>query len=89
MEIKIKPEEENLIKELPITKTISFTDEDWNIIKENAETKFKSFDWIWGRNPYTKITEANMMIEIENGIVINCNDSRLIGQQYTGVPFAA
>ena len=80
---------EHLIKELPITKTISFTDEEWHSIAEAADTKFKSFDWIWGRNPHTKITSINMMLEIENGIVIKSDDPRLVGQQYTGVPFAA
>jgi len=74
---------EHLLKELPIAKTISFTDEDWKSITEIATTKFKSFEWIWGRNPHTKITSENMMLEIENGIVINSSDSSLIGQQYT------
>jgi lipoate-protein ligase A len=75
--------------ELPITKIISFTDEEWESIVETANTKFKSFAWIWGRNPHTKITTDNAIIEIENGIVINSDDRRLIGMEYTGVPFAA
>ena len=73
---------EHFLKELPVSKTISFTDEEWETITESAETKFKSFDWIWGRNPLTKITSDNMMIEIENGIVINSNDPSLVGHQY-------
>ena len=80
---------EHLLKELPISKTISFPDEEWESIVESANTKFRSFEWIWGRNPLTKITSENMMLEIENGIVINSSDPRMIGKQYTGVPFAA
>jgi lipoate-protein ligase A len=74
---------EHLLKKLPISNTISFTDEEWETITESAVTKFKSFDWIWGRNPLTKITSDNMMIEIENGIVIKSTDPTLMGQQYT------
>ena len=73
---------EHFLKELPITGTISFTDEEWKTITESAETKFRSFEWIWGRNPLTKITSVNMMIEIENGIVINSSDANFIGHRY-------
>jgi len=73
---------EHLIKELPITDTISLSDEQWAMITESADTKFRSFDWIWGRNPLTKITSGHMMIEIENGVVINSSDKTLLGQIY-------
>ena len=73
---------EHLVKELPITDTRSFTDEEWSMIKESAEAKFRSFDWIWGRNPYTKITSGGTTIDIENGIVTDSTDATLIGQRY-------
>jgi hypothetical protein len=73
---------EHFLKELPITDTISFTDEEWQQIRESADTKFKSFDWIWGRNPHTRITSGEMMVEIENGIVINSSEPTLVGQRY-------
>lgn len=57
----------HFVKELPITDTFSFTDEDWNKILESAETKFKSFEWIWGRNPSTTISGGTVKIQIEKG----------------------
>ncbi len=73
---------EHLRKELPITGTRSFTDDEWKTITESADTKFRSFDWIWGRNPYTKITSGSTTIEIENGIVIDSSDVSLIRKRY-------
>jgi len=73
---------EHLIKYLPITDTISFNDQEWTKITESAETKFRSFDWIWGRNPLTKITSANMMFKIENGMVIDSSISTLVGHRF-------
>ena len=75
---------EHFLKELPITDTISFADEQWQQIKESADEKFRSFEWIWGRNPYTKITSGDLTIEIENGIVIKSSYATLVGQRYTG-----
>ena len=72
----------HFLKELPITDTISFTDEQWQQIRESADTKFKSFEWIWGRNPYTKIRSGDMIIEIENGIVVKSSDDALMGQRF-------
>jgi lipoate-protein ligase A len=74
---------EHLLKELPITSTISFTDEEWKQINESADKQFKSFEWIWGRNPQTKIISGEMMVEIENGIVIRSSDAGLVGRRYT------
>lgn len=74
---------EHLLKELPISNAISFTDEEWKQITESANSQFKSFEWIWGRNPHTKITSGEMMVEIENGIVIKSSDVRLVGRRYT------
>ena len=74
---------EHILRELPITNIMSFTDEQWQQIKESAETKFRSFEWIWGRNPHTKITSGDKTIEIESGIVIKSSNATLIGQRYT------
>ncbi len=73
---------EHFLKELPISNTISFTDEQWQQIRESADEKFRSFEWIWGRNPYTKIRSGDMIIEIENGIVIKSSDDALMGQRF-------
>jgi len=73
---------EHFMMHLPISKSIAFTDEDWSKIHESVETKFKSFDWIWGRNPYTKITDGDLTIEIEKGMVVESSDLSLIGKAY-------
>ena len=58
---------EHFMMHLPITKSIAFTDEDWSQIRESADSKFRSFEWIWGRNPTTTITKGDLVIQIENG----------------------
>jgi lipoate-protein ligase A len=75
---------EHLLNELPITKSISFTDAQWNEINETADIKFRSDHWIWGRNPHTKITKGDMTIEIEDGIVVRSTMPELIGKLFTG-----
>jgi lipoate-protein ligase A len=75
---------QHFLKELPITRTISFTDNDWQSIIDTANIKFRSDHWIWGRNPYTKITKDSLILEIENGIVIQSTDENLVGKLFTG-----
>ena len=73
---------EHLLKELPISNTITFTDEENESINASAESKFRSFDWIWGRNPYTKISKDQLVIEIENGIVVKSTEQQLIEKPF-------
>ena len=58
---------EHFMMHLPISKSISLADEDWRQIHESADSKFRSFEWIWGRNPDTTITKGDLIIQIENG----------------------
>lgn len=76
---------QHFIKELPITKTLSFTDSEWQEIKEASQSKFRSDEWIWGRNPYTKITKDRLTIEIENGIIVKSTDGSFVGKLFTGI----
>ena len=75
---------QHFLKELPITKTISFTDTEWLEIKDAALSKFRSDEWIWGRNPYTKITNDQLEIEIENGIIVKSTNESFVGKLFTG-----
>ena len=75
---------QHFLKELPITKTLSFTNTEWQEIKDAALSKFRSDEWIWGRNPHTKITKDQLIIEIENGVIIKSTEESLIGKLFTG-----
>ena len=73
--------------ELSISDTHPFSDEEWAKINDLAESKFKSFDWLWGRNPYTKITKPDLTLELEDGIMQSIeshyeNLKTLIGRRY-------
>ena len=74
----------HFLKELPISSTISFSAKEWQEITDTAKLKFKSDDWIWGRNPYTKIAKGDLTIEIENGIVVKSSDEDLVGELFNG-----
>ena len=79
---------EYLLEELHITDTYSFTDELWQEINETAVKKFQSSEWLWGRNPFTKIIKPEVTIEVDNGVVVNIESSneslkRYIGEAYT------
>ena len=56
-----------LAKELNAENIFRFTNEQWKEITESAEEKFKSFEWIYGRSPLTKITKNEIEIEVEEG----------------------
>ena len=56
-----------LAKELNAENIFRFTNEQWKEIIKSAEEKFKSFEWIYGRSPLTKITKNEIEIEVEEG----------------------
>lgn len=57
----------HLSKELSFTGTYSFSDSEWAEINKIAAEKFRSEEWLWGRNPHTTIKKEGVTIEIENG----------------------
>lgn len=80
---------DHFMMHLPISKSIAFTDEDWSQIRESADAKFRSFEWIWGRNPTTTITRDDLVIQIENGKIASIKQkeknvfAELIGYGYS------
>lgn len=86
--ISSTPELRNYLqKELKTEKIHRFTNEEWNTIQKTAEEKFKSFEWIYGRSPLTKITKEGVEIEVEDGVIKNIGHPRsnirhLIGSKY-------
>ena len=76
-----------LLEELHITGTYSFTDEQWEEINETAVKKFQSAEWLWGRNPFTKIIKPDVTVEVDNGMIVhiesdNGDMQNLIGLAY-------
>lgn len=76
-----------LVSELSISETYSFSDDEWKEINETAVKKFQSTEWLWGRNPATKIIKPQVTVEVEDGIISNIEspDERLkvfVGKEY-------
>lgn len=60
--------------------TMQFTGEQWEEITTAAEEKFKTYAWVYGRSPLTKITRGEIVIEVDEGIVTAIKgDERLKG----------
>jgi lipoate-protein ligase A len=76
-----------LVSELAISETYSFSDDEWREINETAVKKFQSIEWLWGRNPATKIMKPEVTIEVDNGVIVNIESSderlkTLVGKEY-------
>ncbi len=76
-----------LHKELKAEKLLQFTEEEWNTIQKSAADKFKSFEWVYGRSPVTKIVKGEIEIEVEEGIITEIRNQKseirnLIGTRY-------
>jgi hypothetical protein len=70
-----------------ISETYSFSDDEWREINETAVKKFQSIEWLWGRNPATKIMKPEVTIEVDNGVIVNIESSderlkTLVGKEY-------
>ena len=76
-----------LQKELNAENLFSFTNEQWQTIEKSAEEKFKSFDWVYGRSPVTRITKEGFEIDVEEGMIREIRSTKyevrsLIGTKY-------
>ena len=58
-----------LINELTTGELYAFSEKEWEEIEKLAAEKFGSFEWIYGRSPFTKLIKAEVEMEIDNGIV--------------------
>jgi lipoate-protein ligase A len=52
---------------LQATEVMQLSDHDWEVIQKSADEKFRSFEWIHGRSPLTKIDKGDIQLEIEDG----------------------
>ncbi len=76
-----------LAKDLKAETVLEFTEEEWSAIIKSAEEKFKSFEWIYGRSPFTKITKAETEIEVEEGMIKDIRHPSSAIRQLIGVPY--
>ena len=78
------------LEEFPSYGVHQFTEQEWSLIHQSAEEKFRSFDWIYGRSPQTRIIKNGYEILTENGIINaiksprfrNVETNRLTGIRY-------
>lgn len=60
-----------------------FNETQWNAIEQSATEKFKSYEWVYGRSPQTKITRGEIEIVVEDGIVTQLPfATELVGVKY-------
>ena len=76
-----------LKRELKAEKVHRFTEDEWDTINKSAEEKFKSFEWIYGRSPLTKIKKEEIEIEVEDGVIKEIKHpsqdiNKLVGLKY-------
>ncbi len=62
-----------LTLELQASEVYTFSNDEWSLIERLADEKFRTFEWVYGRSPHTKITKNEMEIEIEEGKIASGN----------------
>ena len=60
-----------LIRELGANSIYQFNATDWSNIEKLSEEKFKTFEWVYGRSPVTRIEKQDMVIEVEDGLIVS------------------
>ncbi len=71
------------------TEVLTFSDDEWRTIVSAAESKFMSFEWVYGRTPLTVIKRPQATITVEDGIItkietpLPLNNGALTGTRYT------
>lgn len=64
-----------LLAELPVSGRRILSAAEWQAIDELAAQKYRSMDWIWGRNPYTVVTKTGgPEITSENGRILSITE---------------
>ncbi len=76
-----------LARQLNVNSIHQLNDVDWVTIEKLAEEKFKSFAWVYGRSPHTRIEKSDLVMEIEDGLIVSVfgidgNYANLKGLQY-------
>lgn len=71
-----------LTRQLNVNSIHQFSETDWAAIEKLAEEKFKSFAWIYGRSPLTKIEKNDLVIEIEDGLIVSVSGR---GEDYSNL----
>jgi len=57
------------IEQLSALKKFELTDKDWAEVERLRNEKFRTFEWIYGRSPATKIEKHGTIIEVEEGLI--------------------
>lgn len=76
-----------LAQELTNGTAFQFSKKDWVSIQKNADQKFQSYDWIYGRSPRTKIKKENLEIEIADGLIFKIGSSQFAIPNLSGVRY--
>lgn len=75
-----------LLSSLPVSEKRELSASEWQEVYGTAE-KYRSAAWLWGRNPYTKISLDGITLEIEDGVITNITSEdsslqSLVGKAY-------
>ena len=86
----IKRFKEYLIAALDAKQILKFSDGEWAEIKKLAEEKFESYEWTFGRSPFTIIKKNGINIAVEEGLIKSMDGvDEFISTKLKGVPYKA
>jgi lipoate-protein ligase A len=75
-----------LAGELSVTKKYELTTTDWAEVENLRDEKFKTFEWIYGRSPLTRIEKRDVVIEVEEGKIVSITSAidlpNMVGEKY-------
>ena len=78
-----------LTASLCINERYGFSDTEWKEIESLSVNKFMSYEWVYGRSPFTEIKKQSLEIAVENGVIQAINEkgnsvlNALIGTRYS------
>ena len=76
-----------LTSELKANEVYAFSNDEWNLIEKLADEKFKTFEWIYGRSPLTRIIRNGTEIKIEDGKLISMVNGQWSMVNLSGVSY--
>jgi lipoate-protein ligase A len=76
-----------LVRQLNVSSIYQFNDRDWTAVEKLAEDKFKSFAWVYGRSPFTKIEKNDLVIEVEDGMIVSITGNGPNFSALKGIPY--
>jgi lipoate-protein ligase A len=76
-----------LVQELNAKAAHKLSTADWAAIEKLSEEKFKSYAWVYGRSPLTRIERNDTVIEVEDGLIVSITSHAINFPNLKGVQY--